>query len=284
MAGSDRVGSVEGVYTLIQEGEDVNQRNEYGFTPLAVAAAAGDEALVALLLEKCADVALASSSLQLPLHHAAALGHRGVCQLLAPSARAAGVLDAANSAGWVALHLAAARGHEGVARTLVKGGAAVDARNEVQGGVAPSHVAAREGQVAALEALLESGGDANAADATGATPLHGAAARADDACVALLLRHRADASTRCGESGTTAQDLVPFRGGCGGRERVIRLLSAYARAEPDAPCERRRTDARFDLPQDPALITAALGVEAQLGRCAGPLVDAAFATDVEVLL
>jgi hypothetical protein len=65
----------------------------------------------------------------------------------------------------------------------------------------------------------------------------------DHACVSLLLRHKADASRRGGPRGRTAEEEVPLDGA--GRERVLRLLSAYTRGEPD-----RRTDPRFDLQQN----------------------------------
>lgn len=281
LAGSHRDGSVEFVYELIQAGEDVNQRMEDGFTSLANAAAAGDGPLVALLLEKNADVALGSNLGELPLHHAAALGHQVVCQLLSGPALAAGVLDAPSAAGWAPLHLAAAGGHAAAVQALLRGGALVDVRNEVQGSVAPTHVAAQEGMAEALECLLERDADPNAADATGATPLHDATARVREKCVALLLRNRADALRRGGPDDRTPEEMLPpFAKGASfgeARERILRLLSAYGR-----PAPRRRGDARFDLAEDPALVSAAVGAAPVLAmHIVG---DAGYSEEFEVLL
>lgn len=257
--------SVELIYEMIQSGEDPNQRSERGYTPLAVAAAAGSGPVVSLLLEKAANVALASVDRgELPLHYAASTGHQVVCQLLLAPTCAAKMLNAATPAGWTALHLAAAAGHEAVVRALLRAGASVDAGNELAGGHAASHLAVLGGHVDVLEWILDRDGDANAVGALGQTPLHLAAWRGDSASAALLLRHRADPLATA-DRGSRPLDLVPadasgpasaassrLRGGTECHERLRQLLSAYARPVPGRP----RSDARFDLPGGNDILSA----------------------------
>eukprot|EP00927_Polykrikos_kofoidii_P011888 TRINITY_DN15085_c0_g1_i2.p1 TRINITY_DN15085_c0_g1~~TRINITY_DN15085_c0_g1_i2.p1 ORF type:complete len:293 (+),score=37.75 TRINITY_DN15085_c0_g1_i2:223-1101(+) len=160
--------NVEYIYSMIRSGEDVNQYSVGGFTPLAVAAIAGDDPLVSLLLEKGADASFASMDRhELPLHHAARLGHRIVCQLLVPPTREAGVLDAANNLGWSPLHLATEAGHTEVAHLLLRGRADVHCENAIYSRVTAAHVAARNHDCDTLEELLDGGANPIAIDSTG---------------------------------------------------------------------------------------------------------------------
>jgi len=236
--------SIEFIYEIIQSGEDVNQTSFAGFTPLAVAAASGNDALVALLLEKNADPALGSlDRCEVPLHHSARLGHAMVCQLLAQPSRTAGVLEKADTAGWTPLHRAAEGGHVIVVRILLRAGAQASLQNMLQGRPAALHLAARAGHLKALEELLECDADPNTTDALGLSALHFAATRADASCVAVLLRHRATVSLRGGMGNETAMEMVPD--GHLSRERVVRLLSSYERNSTSC-----RTDSRFDVLAD----------------------------------
>eukprot|EP00931_Biecheleriopsis_adriatica_P082042 TRINITY_DN55420_c0_g1_i1.p1 TRINITY_DN55420_c0_g1~~TRINITY_DN55420_c0_g1_i1.p1 ORF type:complete len:395 (-),score=68.23 TRINITY_DN55420_c0_g1_i1:72-1256(-) len=240
--------SVEYIYDLIQSGEDVDQRSERGFTPLALATAAGSAPLVTLLLEKKADVTLASvDRSEIPLHYAAALGLKVICQLLLPPTQAAGALHVANSVGWTPLHLAAAAGHESILRALLMAKALPNSCNEVAGGLSALHLATLGGRVDVLESLLDYEGDANISDALRQTPLHIATRRGDEKCVSLLLRNHADVLRRGGHEQATALELAGSRS-----ERICQLLSAYSRGAP-AP---RRTDARFDLPGGDDILSA----------------------------
>jgi len=242
--------SVESIYELIQSGEEVDQRSERGFTALALAAAADSRPLVSLLLEKHADVTLASvDRAELPLHYATSLGHTVVCQLLLPPSCVAGLLHAANSAGWTSLHLAVAAGHHTIVRTLLRANAQPNTRNESVGHHTALHLAAMAGHTNVLETLLDFDGDACATDSMQQMPLHLSAAKGDAACVALLLRNRADPLCPGGPRNLVALDLVPPGEHS---ERICKLLSAYSRAAP-IPL---RTDARFDLPGGNDILSA----------------------------
>jgi len=232
-------GSVERIYQMIWDGEDVNQRNELGYAPLAVAAAAGNAPLVSLLLERDADPTLKSIyRSELALHYAVRVGHGLICQLLSSPTAARGMIDHPNILGWPPLHLGVMAGHALAVSVLARHGADLNSRNLVNGGGgSPLHVAARMGSVEGLEALLDRDADVDALDALGRGALHAASARADYACVSLLLRSKADPS-RTGTVGKTPLQVLPAHAD----ERLVTLMQAFARPGPALP----RTDARFD--------------------------------------
>lgn len=248
--------SVEYIYDLISSGEDVNQRSARGFTPLAVASAAGSESLVSLLLEKGADVKIASIDREeMPLHYAASLGHALVCQLLVKPTQEAGAIDAINAVGWTALHLAVASGHEAIVHMLIKAKASVQATNTIVGDLTALHIAALADHTEVAELLLEMDANANAVDSLLRAPLHLFASRANAAGVGLLLRHRADPFLRGGVGNNLPAELVPLETGGKDAERAHLLLSSYARDAPPPP----RTDARFDLPGGHDILSAYSG-------------------------
>mmetsp|Transcript_108353 Transcript_108353/g.271590 ORF Transcript_108353/g.271590 Transcript_108353/m.271590 type:complete len:321 (-) Transcript_108353:89-1051(-) len=232
--------SVERIYELLRSDEDIDQRSPLGLTPLAVAAAAGNGPLVSLLLERRADVTLLTTHrAELALHYAARNGNRVVCQLLAEPSQAAGLIDKPNTTGWPALHLAAMGGHLSAVTVLTRCRADINSRNAMSGGGTALHFAVRLGAADAAEALLDRDAQVDALDVTGRGALHFAAARADSACVSLLLRSRAD-PTRGGHGDKTPLECVPLEHP--NREKVVTLLAAYARPMP----EHWRTDRRFD--------------------------------------
>eukprot|EP00747_Dinoflagellata_sp_TGD_P186335 gnl/TRDRNA2_/TRDRNA2_43322_c0_seq1.p1 gnl/TRDRNA2_/TRDRNA2_43322_c0~~gnl/TRDRNA2_/TRDRNA2_43322_c0_seq1.p1 ORF type:complete len:352 (-),score=47.18 gnl/TRDRNA2_/TRDRNA2_43322_c0_seq1:129-1145(-) len=221
--------------------QDPNQRHVSGFTPLALAAAAGKQMLVSLLLEYQADPSLPSlNRAQLPLHLAAMRGHHLICELLAGPTRSKGLLDAPDSMGWNALHYSASECNIKAMRSLIRCKARLDEPNRIHGNDTAMHLAVRQGFYAGLEALIEHDCNPSVTDSSGRTALHFAAQRADLESVSLLLRSRCDPNLT-GPGGAPLLDLVPQ--GHEHTDKVVKLLSAYARPPP-VP---RRIDTRFDL-------------------------------------
>jgi len=66
----------------IQSGADINEQDEYGWTPLNWAAGRGDQKFVNLLLEKGADVLKVGRDRRTPYKIALAAGHAEVAKLL----------------------------------------------------------------------------------------------------------------------------------------------------------------------------------------------------------
>jgi len=226
---------------------DINQRSVNGYTSLHMATAAGNKGMVAFLLERLADVGLASvSRAELPIHFAAQAGFELITQQLVGPTKAKGLIDAPNMTGWNALHFSVAGQSKTVMTILLRAGAKIDSRNVNFGGVTCLHMAARLGYLDYMEGLIDQEADPNALDNSGRTALHWSAQRADPKAVSLMLRNKADVNLR-GSGGRTALELVPVEHQC--REKVTLLLQAYNRTPP-APV---RTDVHFELDERPAL-------------------------------
>lgn len=229
-------------YEMLRDGEDAEQRTTSGMTPLVTAAATGNKELVALLLERNADVGAVDSlgENELALHAAARRGHTTVCVLLAEPTRELGKLDMTSNAGWSPLHFAVRGGHFAAVKALLRAKADASRQNLVHGGDTALHIAARSSDTEMLEELLDwcPDGAVNITNANGEIALHAAARGASRTCVSTLLRFRADATIQS-LAGKTPLDVV--QGGAA-TAAVASLISAYMRPKP-VPL---RTDARFD--------------------------------------
>lgn len=184
-----RDGRMEVAEHLLAHGALINAQNARGITPLHRALAYPD--LAKLLIDRGADVNLASTLGESPLFWAAADGQSTSVELLLsrganPRAR--------NSAGLSPLHMAARYGNTEAALKLIAAGADVNALSNLA--ATPLHMAAAGRHTAMVDLLMQSGGDIRAPDQFGWTPLHDAASASDDEAVALLLSRGADASVR----------------------------------------------------------------------------------------
>jgi hemoglobin len=130
------------------------------------------------------------------LHGAAAAGRLPLVELLLDLGAD---VDAADGGGHTPLYSVAnqCRGAIGgaVARTLLRRGAAVDARDRVKRGT-PLHAAARRGSVWVAAALLDGGADLEARDTAGDTPLRRAVNCGQVEIAAFLRARGADATSR----------------------------------------------------------------------------------------
>ena len=147
-----------------------------GWTPLMMAAAAGEPEVVSALLDAGGDHGEA-------LMIACALGRTAVSRLLIEDGAD---VSASDEAGRTALTFAAQRGSADTVRDLLEAGAEVDVC-ESGTGMTPLARAAVGGHGAAAAALLEAGAEVDAVDGRGFTPLLYAASAAQvDSCRTLL--------------------------------------------------------------------------------------------------
>jgi ankyrin repeat protein len=173
-------GSVSRVKRLLTlHPEAIAERNDDGLSPLMAALYAGNEAIVAVLLERGAK----------PNHfEATALGD---ADLLAGQLRRSGKRATAYSKdGFTALHYAAFFGQAPAASLLLAHGADIEAesRNRLLPGLHPLHSAvAGRAPLELVTILLDAGADPNAQQSGGWTALHTAAIGGDLAVVQLLL-------------------------------------------------------------------------------------------------
>ena len=167
-----RDGNLAAVVQLLRLGSgrgfDVNEKNNFGRTPLYYAAGWGHATIVVTLLSAGADAHAKDNDGETPLHRAADNGHSTVVSLLLSAGA-----KADEEAGFVRhtpLHLAAGSGHAAVVSLLLSAGAEVNAKNLIDN--TPLHHAAKSAHASAVSLLLSARADVNAKNIYGNTPLH----------------------------------------------------------------------------------------------------------------
>ena len=216
-------GHVPVTEVLLNRGADTEAADDNGETPLMGAAQEGHTAIITELLAASAKIEAANDIGETPLMVAALEGFQNAVALLINNGADFGV---ARNDGKTALHLAAMDGHKGVMNVILAAARlefqqtsedmeqpvflttplhlATDTRGETA-----LHVAARVGQVSAMQLMLEYddyfheqlqgatffGRLVDVPNRFGWTALHAAVDGAHHGAVALLLRHKADVNT-----------------------------------------------------------------------------------------
>ncbi|RYP86354.1 hypothetical protein DL769_000738 [Monosporascus sp. CRB-8-3] len=176
--------------SLLQDSKGItilaDSKDEYGRTPLSLAAERGHEATVKLLIERD-DVEADSKNKygQTPLSYAAEDGHEAVVKLLAE--RDDVEADLMDAIGLTPLLRAAEQGHKAVVKLLVeRNDVEADLKDE-ENGRTPLSYAAENGHEAVVKLLVERGDvEADSKDNRGRTPLSYAAENGHEAVVKLL--------------------------------------------------------------------------------------------------
>ena len=222
-----REGDLERVRQLIQDGQDVNRGNRYGWTPLMLAAANGHNQVMHMvreLIRAGADVNGQDKYKQTALHKASWKGHYGVVKTLAEAGanlnvqdvlgrtplmeaaynghdqmvqeliRAGADVNGKDNNKRTALYWASRRGHSSVVKTLAEAGANLNVQNEW--GMTSLMKAAEEGDANVVVELIRAGADVSVASRHESTALHFAAAENNIECGVLLVEAGADMRTR----------------------------------------------------------------------------------------
>jgi ankyrin repeat protein len=198
------------VQKLLAAGAKADAARWNGETPLLLAAGAGSLDGVKALVARGVDVNAAEPRLgQTALMWAAAEGHSEVVRgLVEAGAR----VNAVSESGFTPLLFAAVKGDVPSIKVLLDAGA--DPNHSLPSGGKPLMVAIAYRRTAAGVALLEGGALATARnERTGSTPLHVAAQQGDLTMVQALLDRQADPNVRTNRSSAPAG----ARGGGGGR-------------------------------------------------------------------
>ncbi|XP_061192544.1 transient receptor potential cation channel subfamily A member 1-like [Saccostrea echinata] len=163
----------------------LNEKDDYGCTPLHYASKEGY--LVALddLIELGAIVNPKNKDKQSPLHFAARYGRYNTCRRLLDSKLGPNIINESDCDGFTALHLAALNGHVKIINLLMQKGACVTRAHDDN---SPIHMAAINGYTKCIRALLSV--HANILDVknkNGDTALHLASRSGQSKVVDLLL-------------------------------------------------------------------------------------------------
>ena len=215
---------------LIEEGADLDVRDEQGNTPLHAASQAGQERMVELLLAAGARTYLFSDGGTTALIASSLLGYEGIVERLLDQDAELGLstpkgvtalmaasqeghedivklvlergasIDSTTGEGTSALFIASLQGHKDIVERLLEHGARTDLpRND---GVTPLISASVLGHEDVVKMLLEKGASVNAASINGATPLISASQAGHEDVVKLLLRNGADVNLQAANGAT----------------------------------------------------------------------------------
>lgn len=190
------------VYSLLLGGACPNAKDRRQSTALHIAAELGHDDIVGALLLKGADTRLMDACGRTPLHLAAEKNNLGAVEVLL--AAGADVSHRYGENEISVLDSAAAHGNVEILRALVRsrGGirliADIDVNMFDSTGYTALHMAADNNEIAAINALIEAGADAEAQDQHCWTPLHSAARYngCSEAVLALLKKHQANVNAR----------------------------------------------------------------------------------------
>ena len=182
------------IWSLIDADSSLVWETVGDLTALHIAAMAGKDEAVALLIRKRAGVN-ANGAAGTPLFQAALAGHASTVDILLANGTDP---DLATASGQTPLMAAAHGGHVQIGRNLISRGANLDTRtvrgaSELQsgtatvGGESALHYAAGGGHLDFVALLLEHGADRHVRDNSGLTPLDWAL-RQEQFAVAQLLR------------------------------------------------------------------------------------------------
>jgi len=169
-----RIGDLQQVQALDEQGLDLESRGRNDETPLLIAALEGHIDVVQWLIE----------------HNAA--------------------IPARNKDGLTALHAAAYGGHKDISTLLIDEGADVnDANNRFR--IVPLHPAAEENHIEIVELLISRGADLNVKEAHGYTPLSRATFKANWGVVKVLKRNGAECQSAAVVSAHFRQQCIEAR-------------------------------------------------------------------------
>jgi ankyrin repeat protein len=160
-------GHVAIVQVLIDAKADVNARDEFGNTPIIIAAAHNHLNVVNFLLtEELVDVDAVNEGKINALHYAACIGSVEIVQSLL---RRADVNALGGEVKFSALHIAAEGNHPDIARILIGQNANIDLVDDKDN--APIHIAANNGNTVIVKLLLAKKAKFNEVNKDGMTPL-----------------------------------------------------------------------------------------------------------------
>ena len=183
-----KVGDLDAVIELIEEGAKVNQKSKYeGTTALMFASLNGRVEVVKTLIEKGADVNQKNRQGETALMYASLNGHLEIVERLI---EAGANLEQKDHVGRTALMSASGNGNVEVVKTLIENGADVNEKDNADS--TPLMWASADGNVEVVKTLIENGANVNQkSEYDGSTALTMASSRDRVEVVKTLIEHGA---------------------------------------------------------------------------------------------
>jgi ankyrin repeat protein len=154
------------VKALLSIGADIDEKTDWGHTPLHSAVLSQNKAIVKLLLDKGANFEASCISSYTPLHAAVQFQNAAIVNLLLDKGAN---LEASCSSSYTPLHLAVQFQNAAIVNLLLAKGANLEA--SCSSSYTPLHSAARKANAAIINILIKNGANTEALDDEGCTPL-----------------------------------------------------------------------------------------------------------------
>ena len=225
------LGDKEGTQYYLDQGANVDARNDNGETALTESSRHGDVQIVEMLLKRGANTEIAASNEWTPLLQAIRDGREVVVPLLLQyNAKKRAKLASGNST----LAEACWRKHFGIARTLIEAGSPIDTRDLQK--ATPLFKAAFEGNTDFVRWALQRGADANAKNDASLTPLYVACEKGHSEVAALLLEAGASHQMKVPQTNWTPLAIAANRG----RNKCVKVLLQHG-ADPNLKAHFQHT-------------------------------------------
>jgi len=209
-------GHIKVAELLIAKGANVNTSGQLiGATPLDSAALLGHKEMVELLIGSGANINSQIITGETPLQRAEQRGHTAIAEILRKHG---------GRAGKVTLLLAILKGQKDVAISLIKKGAAVNAKGSND--LTPLHLAIQQSQREIAELLIARDADVNAKAVNDLTPLHLAVVEGGMKMVELLILNGANLNARESQTRMTALHYAFMNDDVNIIREVVKLLIA----------------------------------------------------------
>lgn len=180
-------GKVENAKLLLQQGADVNGRNQGRSTALCIASYLGHIEVVDLLLKNRAELELEDGGGHTALGQAAEKDHRDVARLLLS---ASADVNHKSAHGWTPVHIAIQHGNREMVQILLRNGGDIESEGPM--GLLPLHRAIANKDLPMAQFLLENGAQLNASSWSLPPPVFTAILNKDANLTRLLLSKGAE--------------------------------------------------------------------------------------------
>ena len=217
--GGSVCGHGEIVSDLLESGASLASKDMHGRTPLHVAALHGQPEMVKLLLLKGADKDALTNDDYTPLFLAACKGH--LAATLALLAAGADASLRCGEFGSPVVIVAAQEGYVDIVRAVIEHGADVDAADTHQR--TALHAAAWYNRAGAIDVLVEAGTNIESRDARGRTHVHNASYNLSHKALQSLLIHGATVNAQS-DTLTTPLIMAAAKAGTQGAAEVVNAL------------------------------------------------------------